>query len=237
MARSAETVPSRRDGVIGFIHIGKTGGAALRTLLALHQKRTPDANIRVFGHQLTLPEFFAEFPNGRIIFFVRDPISRFVSAFNSRLRRGRPRFNAKWSKDEAIAFRHFGRPVELAEALSADDPRRRAAAEDAMLAIRHVRRGLSHYLVSVDTLEVNKARIFLIGAQETFEQDVAILKKKLKIDEDLFPPADDVNAHRTPTDMDRTMSDLGAANLHKRLENEYRLYEWCLAYRQEFIAP
>ena len=72
------------------------------------------------------------------MFFIRDPLSRFVSAFNSRLREGRPRYHYPWREEERIAFAVFRTPDQLGSALSSDDPAQREQAEQAMRSIGHL---------------------------------------------------------------------------------------------------
>ena len=55
------------------------------------------------------------------MFFVRDPISRFVSGFNSRLRKGLPKMYFPWAPGEKLAFSRFATPNQLALALSSSD--------------------------------------------------------------------------------------------------------------------
>ena len=59
---------------------------------------------------------------------LRDPISRFVSGFYSRLRKGEPRYYREWREEERTAFEWFSTPRELADALAqpAGEARRRA---------------------------------------------------------------------------------------------------------------
>ena len=92
-------------------------------------------NIVLHPHRTTLPNI----PEGeRAFFFLRDPIARFVSAFNSRLREGRPRYHYPWRDEEKVAFSIFKTPNELATALSAADSFLRKQAEAAMHGIGQV---------------------------------------------------------------------------------------------------
>jgi len=51
------------------------------------------------------------------IFFVRSPVTRFVSAFISRLRRGRPMNNCEHTPAETDAYRNFPAPEHMAAQL------------------------------------------------------------------------------------------------------------------------
>ena len=122
--------------VVYLLHIGKTGGTFLKALL-----RTPGALAEEpvlfvpFGHNIRHDHL----PGGaRFLFATRDPLTRFVSGFHSRRRKGRPATFRDWSRAEAAAFARFPTPTALAEALSAADPATRAAARSAMAGIKHV---------------------------------------------------------------------------------------------------
>jgi len=99
-----------------FLHIGKTGGNFFRNIVRKIDKK--DKKIIIRGHNNSILN--DEIKN-RVIFFVRNPTTRFISGFISRLRKGRPVNNSKWSKNEEIAFNNFKTPNELAEALSSSD--------------------------------------------------------------------------------------------------------------------
>ena len=119
--------------MIHVLHIPKTGGSALFDALGPFAERS---GLQLHTHATTL----ADVPDGDMtIFAVREPLSRFCSGFNSRLRRGRPLRDVPWTPGEASAFARFSTPNALAEALDASDPDRRRAALDAIAAIPHLR--------------------------------------------------------------------------------------------------
>ena len=218
---------------IGFLHIGKTGGTALRYILEQQRKNTGIMPVRfIWLHYMTLPRIRAEYPTVRTIFFVRDPISRFISGFNSRLRQGLPRHRVPWSPEEAIAFQRFTTPNQLAEAIEDSNAERRAAARAAMGGIRHVRDTLTHHLVGSEFLADNVGGIFYIGDLASFVLDVARLKALLHINEGINPPTDDIGAHRSPKDLDRQLSHLAMHNLRAWYKRDYAIYHWCQNYKE-----
>src|SRR4051812_28297644 len=103
-----------------FLHVGKTGGTAIKRALRSGQVRaTPYGRLLLHRHRFTLRDV----PEDDFVFFcVRDPIARFVSGFYSRRDQGRPRYHFEWSPAEATAFATFATPEQLAGALAADDP-------------------------------------------------------------------------------------------------------------------
>src|SRR5689334_1107802 len=84
---------------VHLLHVGKTGGTAVKHALA--GVVTEQFRIVAHSHDITIRDV----PIGEhVVFFVRDPISRFVSGFYSRQRQGRPRYDVPWSPNESIAF-------------------------------------------------------------------------------------------------------------------------------------
>src|SRR3954451_12084657 len=119
---------------LNVLHIGKTGGTALKHVLAENEGASA-YQLLVRGHDTTL----GDVPEGeRYMFLIRDPLSRFVSAFNGRLREDRPRYHYPWRDEERVAFAIFKTPDQLAVALSSADAEERAQAEAAMHGIGHV---------------------------------------------------------------------------------------------------
>lgn len=185
----------------------------------------------VFTHETTLPNICEIHPECSVIFFVRDPIERFVSGFNSRLRCGRPRYDVPWTKDEKATFERFPTANSLGEALSphhTDWP----AAKAAMNSIYHARLDLVHYLHSVAFLEAEKERIAFIGETRSFDADLNLLKKCIDIDRVIQAPSDAVGAHRNPAELNRSLSMRANINLRRWYADDYRIYGWCTARRR-----
>ena len=122
-------------------------------------------------HSETIDSTAAIFPQGRdLAFFYRDPIERFVSAFASRCRMGRPIYHSMWSEAEAVTFSEFATPSELAEALDDIDERRRSFATFGFRAISHLRRGLQYHLHSVERLREERDRVRLCIKTENIDE-------------------------------------------------------------------
>lgn len=209
MRSPAAEVDDRREP-LHVLHIGKTGGTALSHVLVEH---APSARYRpVFGgHELTLEDV----PTGeRFMFFIRDPVSRFVSAFNSRLREGRPRYHYPWREEEKAAFARFQTPDELGSALSARDNVLRKEAEAAMRGVGHLNTGYSFWLGSPRSLRRRVGDVFFIGFQERLDEDFEVLKSRLGLPPDAELPEGDA-AHRAPAGVDAELSDEARANLER----------------------
>lgn len=206
---------------VHFLHIGKTGGTAVKYVLAKALAQHPWLTLH--DHPTTL----ADIPEGeRVFFFLRDPISRFVSGFYSRQRQGRPRYHFPWSAAEAVAFAEFKSPNELASALSAEDDSARTRAETAMKNIQHVRDSYWRWLGTSEQLARRSGDVLFIGRQEHLADDMKVLARHLSLElQDL--PADDVEAHRNPPNLDRRLDEKALANLRQWYEADYQALKAC----------
>jgi hypothetical protein len=218
---------------IDILHIGKTGGTALKAALRNYMDKTGDKRFRLHRHEMSLPRVLREDPLTQVFFVVRDPVSRYISGFSSRLRRGQPARFRDWRPGEAEAFRCFTSANSLAEALSDDDRWRRAAARLAMHTIGHVRAPLSDWLKSIRYLERNKSRICFIGLQPRLNADMALIREKLKLPASFGLPIGDVEAHRAPATDDPHLSQVARSNIVEWYRQDFELYNWCLEFRAD----
>lgn len=224
------------DFQYGVLHNRKTAGTALRDMILQQEQRTSQMTVRCFEHAMTFPKFVKHYPHARAIFFVRDPISKFVSGFYSRLRQGQPRYYYPWSSAEKRAFKRFQHPNDLAEALSHRNPFKRYMAVSAMKSIGHVRHSLLDFLGSPTFLQQASERIAFIGHQPEFMTDVEHLRLLLKLDNDITAPNDETRAHRNPSHSDKFLSEKAIKNLKKWYKVDFDIYTWCLAHRENLIS-
>jgi hypothetical protein len=216
------------------LHVGKTGGSAvkegirgpIRGVHSTYDGVAPGTRIIVHPHGIDLATVPAR---DDVVFFLRDPVDRYVSGFNSRLREARPRFLIPWSEAERVAFTRFPTPDALATAIGSDDPETRDAARRAMRAIRHVRTRLADWLGDPSLLERRRSHIIFVGWCETLDQDFERLKAQLRLPEDRRLPDDPAKAHRAPDGQDRSLSPGGIANLRSWYRTDYELIWACQA--------
>ena len=234
---------------IHYVHIGKSGGTALKHAIreagqaaiagtdAKFDKEVPWDSplgpVHLHGHGFKLRHV----PEGDVAFFsIRDPASRFVSSFYSRLRQGMPRYFREWSEEEEQAFKWFKTPQDLALALAKRRGKKRAQAEFAMQAIRHIRRPLSLWLGDADHLKQKLPQVAYIAQQETLDEDWQRIKAMLSLPADLELPSDPVKAHRAPEDLDRTLTPKMLDSLKDWYAEDYKLVALCEQARPELIA-
>ncbi len=209
---------------VHLLHIGKTGGTALKHALGSVADRPGRLILKLRRHGTTLRDVP---PGDRVIFFLRDPVSRFISGFCSRQREGRPRYLFPHTEGERLAFATFQNPNDLALALSSVDPVRKERAFAAMREIGHVKHGYARWLHSADSLRARVADLFFIGWQETLADDFALLKAKLSLDPRLRLPDDEITAHRSPPDVARRLDDVATQNLRSWYADDYALIREC----------
>jgi hypothetical protein len=192
------------------LHVGKTGGTAVNHVLLEHHGAA--AYRLIFrGHADTV----ADVPVGeRFMFLLRDPLSRFVSAFNSRLREGRPRYHYPWREEERAAFALFKTPDQLGTALSSDDSARRNQAEQAMRGIGHLNTPYSFWFGEEAAFRARLADVFFIGFQERLSEDFEVLKRKLELPSHAALPRGDA-AHQAPAGFDTRLGSVARANLER----------------------
>ena len=129
---------------VNFLHIGKTGGTQIMFQLKKVNRVSRQFYFQKRGHSFTL----ADLPAGELWFAsVRDPISRYYSAFYSRKRMGQPRVNNPWTPGEQWAFERFPHANDLAEALSPNHEKNEDGIK-AMTRIGHVNRTINRTLGS-----------------------------------------------------------------------------------------
>jgi hypothetical protein len=96
-----------------FLHIGKTGGGSVK--VALESGPSSRYEIRIHPHTVTL----ADIPAGEgVFFFLRDPVSRFVSAFNWQQKMTPTRSPSARRKAELAVLAKFPTPGALDSALA-----------------------------------------------------------------------------------------------------------------------
>ncbi len=214
---------SRGKQLVHFLHIGKTGGSAIKYALG------PATNshrfvLHLHPHKVRLSDVP---PGDKVFFFLRDPVTRFASGFFSRQRQGKPRHFIPWSSAEKRAFEHFHSPNQLALALFLPDNVERAKAREAMTSIQHVRDSFWNWLDSASYLEDRADDIFFIGLQENLEADFEVLSSKMSLPAGLALPNDVVHAHRNPVNVDKSLQNEAVENLKEWYKRDYDCVQLC----------
>jgi hypothetical protein len=218
-----------------YFHIGKTGGTLIRDVLmslpAEHRRQ-----FRLYSHDVTLWQAVEDRPDMPVFFSVRRPETLFVSAFNSRRRKGQPAYDRPWNKREQIVFSAFDTANDLAEGLSASDPRVRAAAELSMYAMSHVRKGLRWYLRDADTLNEHRDHIAFVLLQERLEDDLRSFAEHVGVPLDAATVQPGERRHAALEDDKAALSETGLANLRDWYGPDQEIYDWCVQFHDRLLA-
>ncbi len=215
--------PNDERPPLNILHIGKTGGTALKHVLREHQDASR-YQLLFRGHDVTL----ADLPAGeRFMFLIRDPLTRFVSAFNGRLREDRPRYYYPWRDEEKVAFAIFKTPDQLAVALSSADDAEREQAEQAMGGIGHVNTPYTFWFPDESAFRARLSDVFFIGLQDRLNEDFELLKRKLGLPDHLRMPSDETVAHKTPAGFEDQLSERGRENLEHWYERDVAFVRLC----------
>jgi hypothetical protein len=218
----AHRLQSRR--IAHFLHIPKTGGTALTAALSGREKSGDYEIVLHDGHGVQV----SDIPLGeKIFFFMRDPISRFVSGFYGRQRQDRPRYDAPWDPEEEAVFRRFNTPNEVALALSSDDHESRVAAATALRCLLQLKIPLQSWFYNEAYLRSRASDILFIGFQETLKDDFELLRRILGLPGDVVLPTDEVAAHKNPAQVDYGLESEAMRNLRIWYANDYRFFEIC----------
>jgi hypothetical protein len=207
---------------VHFLHVGKTGGTAIKHAL-VKAPETQGRELIFHGHDISLDEID---PAESVVFSLREPVSRFVSAFYSRLRCGQPRYYFPWTDLEQRVFSAFPTPEALAMSLADSSAIHHTLAQEALEGIRHFRR-LNRWLIGEDELLARRSQILFIAFQESLAHDFEILRRLLDLPSSVVLPTGEVEAHRSPAGLSKQIGPPGLEALSRWYSEDTRLIEIC----------
>lgn len=215
---------------VHFIHVSKTGGTALRhairaaRLTAGGQLISPWGEVWGHDHRFRLRDVGAD---DMAVIPLRDPVTRFVSSFYSRLRRGAPRHFVDWTAGEGQSFEWFPTPQALADALAEPSGELRERAEFAMNKIGHVQWPMTYWTGTSKYVREHMENVLYMPRQETLNDDWERLKELLDLPRNQMLPEDAVLAHRSPHTGKREISPRGVRALREWYADDYALLDLC----------
>jgi hypothetical protein len=225
---------------VHILHVSKTGGTAVRDAVRAERQAgggrllSPWGPIRIHPHGFRLRHV----PKGDVaILTLRDPISRFLSGFCSRQRKGAPRHLREWSDAERLSFEWFSTPQELADALAEPPGTARHRAEFAMNSIAHLRRRLIAWTGRPAYLLRHLDKVLYVARQETLDDDWERLQELLELPREVVLPHDFVAAHKTIYPYDLALSDMGTAALREWYAEDYEVLRIAEHVRQGIALP
>ena len=218
---------------VHFLHIRKTGGTTLKTILSQHLV-TDRCVLHLHPHRVGLRHVAK---GHRIMFVTRDPVSRFVSGFGSRQRQGAPAHIVPWNEAETKAFGIFSTANELALALDPAHPLH-ADAVHAMHHISHLQCSYWDWFGDEAALTARESSILFIGQIETFAGDFERLKPVLGLPPQTRLPDDPVTTNRSPrTASGPALSDEALTLVRHWYRSDYQFLDFCHRWREKNQGP
>ena len=221
--RRSRVNESITDPAFVFFHLAKNGGGSITWFLRPIRDTWYHA-----GHRETLPGLAARFPNAPIVFFVRHPVSRFVSGFYNLHRARSQGVRRLPTAADTIGFHLFPTPNDLLDGLRSDDDWTRSAAEYAINNLPFLRNPLVNNLVSTDTVDAHLPQIAFIGTQENFEASVEAMRTVLSLPSTLSLTTHERKSHRSPASLRTAISDENREVLLNWYRDDLVLYEHCV---------
>ncbi|MFO7936464.1 MAG: sulfotransferase family 2 domain-containing protein [Kiritimatiellia bacterium] len=218
--------PLRKQGVqiIHFIHIRKAGGSAVKSAVKKVNSELNGIHFELHPHRITLKDI----PTGdKVFFFLRDPVTRFTSAFWSRYRKGGPADYIPWNWYEERAFEIFRTPNELATALSSENRVLRKKAISAMRHMKHVNSFYRDWFHSESYLMSRLPDIIFAGRTETLRDDFQHFTRKLGLEKQLILPCDMKSSNRSPKGESRTLDKEAVKNIQAWYAEDYVFIDLC----------
>lgn len=207
---------------ICVLHIGKTGGSFLRSVLKHNQDRWT-LPLNLLGHEATAFGTAKRFgPDRQLAFVVRDPLLRFSSGFYSRQRQGRPTYQSDWTAEEAAAFRWFETPEDLALALASPKEVEKSAALFAFNSIRHLKSDLRHHLGGARRLVKERDNIIMCVDLPDLTALLPMIMTTLGVPDWDMPP--NPVTHKSPTPPAPLTAQATAA-LRAHWADEFEVYD------------
>lgn len=207
-----------------FFHIGKTGGGSVRTFLLPVRDRWAGA-----GHQENLSSISQKWPGVPMTFFVRDPITWFVSAFNNFRRAVVQKPEGKLpSQIDLTTYHLFPTPNDLAEGLASTDERILSAARWAMSSHGFLKRPLATNLGGgPEVVDRHLSTIPLICVFEEFDRSIEAMRVVFNLPSHLKVPKEDDTVHKGLSHLPKKLSDVGRRAVAEWYRDDIAVYEHC----------
>ena len=208
-----------------FIHIGKNAGTHINNISSKINALQSEYKIISARHRGNLRDIPKRIP---YFFSIRDPISRFKSAFYSRKRKGYPVYDSPHNRSESKAFSIFKEANDLAESLFRED----SIGEEAfwaMNSITHIKTHQFDRFSSVPSFLKYRPPIHIIRT-ENFKNDFSkfLLKTNIKVSIDELNLEKDKNSSHTTIYSDiPSLSELAKSNLKIWFKKDYYFYGIC----------
>ena len=212
-----------------FLHIPKTGGSSFMDYISSNQELLAKVPTPLF-HTWTLKLALQYLPSSKIICFLRDPLERTISGYQSRSRMGLPKYRVPWRPAEASAFALFPTIIDFLSALSKSDERSLAAVTFAMQSIMAVRWNYEYYFESAknvkkasNSLIVYRLEDARIAINNLIEKNI-ICPGSSSLDlKEIAYPRSHASSVKSSSYLER-FSHLEINEMKSKLDKEYEIY-------------
>lgn len=207
---------------IVFMHVPKTGGTYLLQVLTHNLMLRDRPHLYYCAHQRTAAEATAMYgPNRRLAIVLRDPVDRFVSAYNSRLAEGRPGYVVPWSPEETRLFTKFPDIHAYARGLVSPLPKRRAAAALGFRQVGMLGRGYLKLFGTLDGVRADLPKLALCLPMDQIDPRMDAIMESLGMGDYDLPDKPFAN-RGTPQ---KPLNLLERTALRRLLRDEYAAYD------------
>jgi hypothetical protein len=210
-----------------YLHIPKTGGSNFRESLSQFNKKS---NIKI----ITIRHFryINLLENKKIIFTIRDPISRFVSSFNSRMNEDKPYGYTKHSIGEMIAFKWYHDVNKLCKDIYSKNIFNLIKSRLALVWIRQI--NLLLYIIT--PLSFLKKKPLFIFDSEFLQSDIHFFLKHIGVNKELkLFEKKSIKSHPTSYSKNFILTNDSKKILQRYLKEDYKIYLYCKNIRQKII--
>jgi sulfotransferase famil protein len=207
---------------IHYLHIGKTAGTQIKNIITQINQTNHNCHITAHPHHIQLRHLKSGY---EYFFSIRSPLTRFVSGFYSRKRKGRPRYNREWSDHERRCFTIFQHANELAEALF-EDNNAGLQAFSAIKSIEHCAYNQSDFFNSMGFIfEIRQPTAII--RQEFFIEDTRNFCNVLGLDLSVSISDDPMVVHANEYAGCPPLSDKAIRNLREWYRQDFDFYGHC----------
>jgi len=183
--RNASAHDSELDGKALIMHVSKAGGTSIMKSIgpSLNHSKARYYNdlATLFRHPCEC-DSVSNKTGRQYVFFVRDPLKRFLSAYLERQRQGAPEYFAPWVPSERRTFKIFQTPGEFVCALNSSDPHRSDQAQEALEAWFFTMSRLSDFMGNLSNVRqcVASGQFMFVGRAEHMDEDYTRLVETLR---------------------------------------------------------
>lgn len=214
---------------IVLIHIGKTGGTYIKEKLSIIY------NKKIKQYHCRSKNYLTKDNDEQYIIWIRNPISKFVSAFNyinTIINLKRKDLNDKQKQNKSIKWllelKHIynnynptylkfikilNTPNKLAESLFSPDPEIAKMVKVIMTTeiFNHLKCSIGWYLNNGEFIKKHNDKILFVGRQETLDEDFSKLCQKLEINN--IDSSNKINENILSKPEDKYLSPLAIKNI------------------------